>query len=750
MTTFAVIPLMFATIASDVPPDNLGAFGSAKWIAVEKERGCNPAFAREFVVPQAPISATLRICGLGYQIATLNGRRVGEVELDPVPSDYRRRVYYSSFDVSNLIRPGTNRLEVLLGHGWYDFVERDEWQFDKASWRDRPKLIARLMLEFCDGSTEDVVTDCRWRRIGSPVRYDAVRSGIEEDGPVEEIDDPVAVVQGPPGRLMESGCPPTKVIRRLKPIHKKPLGGGSWLLDFGEEIAGRVRIRMRGLLRGDLVKVRYDERIGVDFTPATNRVIDAYFKDHSREIQTDYHHASGFDIEEFSPRFTYKGFRYVLVTGARTPIQDDDVVAEELRTSFRVTGNFECSDAEFNALMNMADRSYCANFVNGVPTDCPQREKNGWTGDANAACEFALYRYDNVSACLKWLRDVVDAQGVDGQIPGIVPTSGWGYFRFGTIWDGAIVEIPYKIYRYRGGLSILKEFYPAMKLSVDGRLRTQVRHGGTLDEGPGDWCSPGRATTNALVATAWFYGTVKTLAKVAAILKRPEDASRYEHASELLRESYNRAFYEGGGVYSGRTQTAQALSIHFGLVPEYDLDAARNVLLDTIHSANDHFDCGLIGFCTIFRVLGESGHADLAYKMLMQRTRPSFLAQRKIGATSLWEDFDDGFSRCHVMFADFAAWAYAYLAGIRNVEDGFCRCMIAPNAISSLDYVNAKMETPHGIISSSWRRENGGVRYMFSVPDGTCATILLPGTSELQVQSGSHEYFVAMERELGE
>ena len=720
-----------------------GDFGAARWIAVSQKRGCNPAFAREFVLTQKAVRATLNICGLGFQLTTLNGRRVGDRELDPVPSDYRRRVYFSKFDVTDFLKDGTNRIEVLLGRGWYDFAENDVWHFDKSPWRGCPKLIARLVIDFADGERGEVVTDGRWRRIGNPVWYDAVRSGMEEDGPVEEIDDPVAIVEGPTGRLEEYRCPPTKVVRLLKPTKMKSLGDGRWLFDFGEEIAGRIRLKMRGLRRGDVVDIRYDERIGDGFVPATNRVIDAYFKDTSREMQSDRHHAQGLDAEEFAPRFTYKGFRYALLTGAVEPIQDGDVIAEEMRTSFPVTGCFECSDANFNALMDMADRSYCANFVNAVPTDCPHREKNGWTGDANAACEFGQLRYDSTATYVKWLRDVVDAQADDGQVPGVVPTSGWGYSRYGSIWEGVIVEMPFTLYRYRGDISVLAEFYPAMRRSVDERLDHQVRKDGTLDEGPGDWCAPGRTTTNALVSTAWFFGTVKALASISEKLGHYSDAARYRMAAESLRKSYNKAFYEGGGAYFGRTQTAQSLALYFGLVPDCDRDLAFGVLLDSIRASDDHIDCGLLGLCTIFRVLAESGRADIAYKMLMQRTRPSFRALRDIGATALWEDFDDGFSRCHVMFADFAAWAYAYLAGIRGVEDGFRRVTLAPMAIDALGYVRASVETPHGTLKSDWRREKAGVRYVFFVPEGVCATIRLPGVSVAQVQTGRHEYFVA-------
>ena len=738
----AILSVAFAGVAAGTPLDSADAFGSAVWIGAARERKCNPAFAKAFNLPCSPSKAELSVCGLGYSITTINGHRVGDSELDPVQSDYGHRLYYSRFNVAEIVKPGTNRIEVLLGRGWYDFSERDEWWFDKAAWRGRPKLIARLRLEFADGAVDEVVTDESWRRVGSPVIYDAVRSGIEEDGPVEEIDDQVAVVERPKGLLAECPCPPTKVMRKLRPVRMRPLGGGSWLFDFGEEIAGRVRLRLRGLRRGDLVKVRHDERIGADFTPATNRVIDAYFKDHTREIQTDYHHASGLDVEEFAPRFTYKGFRYVLVTGAREQVADVDVIAEEMHTAFRTTGSFECSDADFNAMVQMADRSYRANFVNGVPTDCPQREKNGWTGDANAACEFAQYSYDNTAAYLKWLRDIVDAQRSDGQLPGIVPTSGWGYSNYGTIWDGAIVEIPNTLYRYHGDISVVREFYPAMKKSVDGRLRMQMRPDGTLDEGPGDWCSTGSVTTNALVSTAWFYGTVKTLASIARKLGEFEDAMRYDSAAVALRESYNKAFYLGGGAYVGRTQTAQALSLHFGLVPEKDRELAFDRLLDSIRRADWHFDCGLLGFCSVFRVLGDGGRADVAYRMLTQRTYPSFIKQRNAGATALWEDFNDGFSRCHVMFADFVAWAYAYLAGIRCIEDGFERFLLAPQVVDSLNYVTTKMTSPRGTVVSSWKREKAGVRYSFVVPAGSRASVRLSGRSEAIVSNGLHEFFV--------
>ena len=723
-------------------PEAKNDFGDAKWIGGSVPTDAPPAFRRVFSVEGGVRRAEMAICGLGYSLAELNGRRVGERELDPVPSDYSRRVYYSTYDVTDLIRPGTNVLSVLLGRGWYDFHERDEWNFDKAPWRGEPKLRLRLTVEGLDGQCAEIVTDGSWRQVGNPVRYDSVRSGIEEDGPAPELDAPVKIVEGPSGQLLPAPCAPTKVVRRLRPVRTRDLGDGRWLFDFGEALAGRVRLTLRGQRTGDVVTVRYDERVGEDFTPATNRVIDAYYKGVGRNFQTDIHHASGADVETFAPRFTYKGFRYALVTGVRRPPDADGVVAEVLQTAFETTGSFSCSSSALNGLMALADRSYRANWANGVPTDCPHREKNGWAGDVNLAATFGLYAYGNSAGYVKWLRDFADSQREDGTLPGIAPTAGWGYDGHGSVWEGAILDIPYELWRFTGSEDALREFFPAMVRNFDLRLRARVAGTGKglVDEGCGDWCSIRKPQTdNTFVSSAWMYGNLVRLAFVAGLVGDAEARRRYEDRARQLRADFNAAYYRGDGTYSVDDETACALVLEMGLVPETDRTVAERRLVRSVEAAGCHLTGGVLCLKTILRALSKAGRSDLAYGLLVNETEPSpFASWLKRGATTLWEDFDDGFSRCHVMFADYAAWAYEYLAGIRDPQNGFRTFTLAPEPIPQLDHVTASLKTPKGIVRSHWERKDGRVFFRFVIPAGAKANVRF-GETHAEYGEGSYE-----------
>ena len=469
-------------------------FGGRLHRTVEK---ASPAFRRTFKVGKPVHDAVLHICGLGFYEAFLDGRRIGKKVLDPAPTDYDDRVLYSTYEVGDLLsRPGEHSLDVLVGRGAFDVHVPDVWHIDKSPWRATPCLIAQLEITCADGSNDRVVTDGQWRQVGSPILWDDLREGeIAAPGLAPQIDLPAVETVGPTGRLEAMPLPGAEKTEALKPVSMRRLDGGNWVFDFGQNMSGWARMRLEGLARGDVVTVQYGEKLGDGGHVATEGN-DMFFRyPHSvlrlsgGWLHRDRFVASGASVETYEPKFSYKGFRYAEVGGLREPPCQKDVEAYQINTAFRPAGSFECSSDLLNRIHRLFVRAYMSNFTDGVPTDCPQREKNGWTGDAQLAAEMGQYCFENTAGYEKWCRDIVDAQLPDGGIPRLVPFSGWGPQGGGPAWDCAVAVVPWTLYRYRGDRRILEETYPTLRRYIEWG-EAKLNENGLADYGFGDWCAP--------------------------------------------------------------------------------------------------------------------------------------------------------------------------------------------------------------------------------------------------------------------
>ena len=676
---------------------------------VTREEIASPAFAKEFTVKKPVAAAILHVTGVGFYEASLNGRKVGDKVLDPSPTAYDKRVLYSTYDVGSALKPGANTLKVLVGHGWYDVRSIAVWNFDVAPWRDFPRMIAQLELTYTDGSRETVVSDGSWRQVESPVGYDCIREGEvigahnpkQPDFAAREIR--TAEVPAPKGSLVAENCPGAKVMREIAPkaIHVFP--DGTYVVEFPENFAGWIRMDVRGQKQGDVLVIRYDERVNKDFSPARSsapdglhtfrgklrepdagaatRRIDCHFRYTASqgvcatgaEFQTDRFVSSGAEVERYEPRFTYNGFQYVVLKGLRTAPRKEDIAGCVVHTDFPTIGSFACSDETFNTLMRMGDRAYRSNFADGYPTDCPHREKNGWTGDASIASELAQYCYENTAAYEKWLNDIMDSQLANGDISGIVPTSGWGYrWGNGPAWDSAMPVIAWNLWCYRGDRRALDAVYPALKRYVD--FTSKRARGNLVRHGIGDWNHVDRKHVPSveLTSSCYYRQAAAILSRIAAIKGLADDAARYAKLAEDVKKAINAKFYKGNGVYDNGRQTAQAFPLAFGVVPESERNAVAAKLVESVEKEGCHVDIGLLGSKHVFRALSRIGRTDLAFKMLTNSTKPSPVEWIQKGGTTLWEDWGDGASRNHIMFGDFMAWAYQYLGGIQLRGDSRC------------------------------------------------------------------------------
>ena len=669
---------------------------AARWIGAPGNG--TPAFEADFAVTGAVRSAELLIAAPGFYEAYLDGAKIGDRVLDPSPTDFTKRVLFARLPVA--LTPGHHTLRLVLGHGWYDQRSTSAWNNDRDRWRAEPCARAELHVTATDGSRLTVATDRTWRQVASPLAWDDLREGeIVDPGrvlPRPGLGAAAVEVKGPAGRLVEMTHPPARVVREI-PVKKSWRVKNGWMLDFGENLSGWCRMTFAGGKRGDIVTVRYDERIRPDGEPTTRverrdvprrnrmelwpdraRVLDCYvFAVGSTNVlaggiaQQDRFVLTGGGSDVYAPRFTYHGFRYVWVRGVDAC---PHAVACEVRTDFAKRTLPDCGDADVDALVRMAVRSYESNFTDGVPTDCPHREKNGWTGDASAACEFAQYAFDNTEAYLKWIGDLVDAQRDDGAIPGVVPSGGWGWtedgkYGYGPVWDGVIAYLPWMIYVYRDDDRGLRRAYPALKRYV-AHVEKNLDGKGLVRFGLGDWITCGHYTDQRFCGTAYYYGLLQIAEKTARLHGETAAAADYARLAERVKRDFNRAFYHGDGRYADGYQTQQALPLTFGLCPPDARDAVAAKLVEAVHAAGDRIDFGLVGSKHVFRALSAGGHTDLALKMLKDRAKPSFLHWRDAGSSTLWEDWETGFSRNHVMFCDFAAWACQYLAGRRLPPGG--------------------------------------------------------------------------------
>ena len=755
----------------------------ARWIGPNRIELVSPAFEKRFAVSGKVARATLHVTGVGFYEARLNGLKVGDKVLDPSPTEYRKRVLYSTYLLDDALRQGDNILTILVGHGWYDVRSDCHWKFNRAPWRDVPRTLAQLEIEYADGRREVVVTDGSWQQVASPVAFDCIREGEVVGVPPAAVKGrallplPAAEMPAPEGRLVAEAQPGAKVMRTIRPTAIHASTGGLYVVEFPEDLAGWVRLRLRGQRCGDVVTIRYDERINAGFTPAVrtfgdahvrearpdpqDRRVDCYFHDPAASdivlpgggFQTDRFVCSGAAEETYEPRFTYSGFRYALISGLRTPPTADDVVACEVRTAFDVTGSFESSDATLDALVRMADRAYRSNFTDGVPTDCPHREKNGWTGDASLVCEMAQYLYENTAGYEKWLGDLLDAQRPKGDLPAIVPTAGWGYdWGTGPVWDSALWVIPWNLYCYRGDREALSRAYPALKRYL-GYLSGRLDKDGLFRGGLGDWVAPNQkeAPSARFVESAYAYQAFRVAVCMARRLGAADEARAFAERASEVRTALRKRFLRADGVWDNGGQTAQSLSLTFAF---FDGDVERRnmqtALVRAVERKDGHVDVGVVGMKHLFRALSEAGRSDLALKLLLNETPPSPTVWLKRGGTSLWEDWQDGASRNHAMFGDFAAWAYQCLAGIRLAEGGtpavpdpfepaFRAFTLAPQVVDGLDHVSASTETPYGTIRCAWRRNGESIRLSCTVPAGTTALLRLPNGEGKRLLPGKHE-----------
>ena len=740
----------------------------AQWIndGFDKELRKPPLLRKQFSVKDKKIrSARAYVCGIGYYKLFINGQRVGDRVLDPGYTQFDKRVLYSTYDVTEMLRSGDNAVAAALGNGWYNIQSMAVWRFEKAAWRDRPKLLCEIRIEYEDGTVQTLLSDTSWRAASGAYIFNSLYSGEVYDARLEEagwmlagFDDTKtwkdAIIASAPCDRIEAQCmPPIRVVREINPVSSKDFQGNIRVYDLGENFSGVCRIQLSGE-RGTKVTMRHGELVFDDGRINTGN-IDIYFQreknnmplylDPNEVFQTNTYYLRGDGTEEYTPSFTYHGFRYVEVESDR-PVQIVSLTGLFIHTDVQPVGSFECSDETLNWIVKTTRQSYLSN-LHSIPTDCPQREKNGWIADGYIALDLALLNFDGITLYEKWLRDFEDNQRPAGNISGIIPSWGWGFDDWiGPVWDASMFIIPATLYKYYGDRRVIEQMWPVCVKYLE-YLKTKEKDG-MLAYGLGDWVYYKTYTNNIYTSTAFYYLDNVLMARFAEMLGK--NSAPYRAKAETFRQLINDKFFDPKTLlYAGGTQAGQAVALALGLVPEGLEQGVADKLVEMIRNNGHNLDFGMLGSKYVPAMLAKYGYAEDAYLMIANPVAPSWAYWKTLGLTALPEtwvmdkDFKDA-SLNHVFLGDVSAWMVNTIAGI-NIEelpDGTCSMVIKPHFLENLQWAKAEYRSPKGMIRSSWQREGNKIRLKVTIPGNTLAKIYV-GSKEVKAGSGNHEFVIA-------
>ena len=749
-----------------------------------------PLMRKEFSFDKKVSRARVYVSGLGYYELYLNGARVGDRVLDPGWTSYAKRVLYSTYDVTEQLKRGSNALGLMLGNGWFDPLPLRMW--GQLNLREHltvgePRAIAQLVVEFTDGTAQRIVTDTSWKTAAGPMLRNSVYLGEVYDARKElrgwdrpGFDDthwePAATAE-PLGPLRAQTAPPIRITRTLQPVKITEPKPGIYIFDLGQNFAGWVRLRVHGAA-GARLKLRYGELLYPEGTLNGMTSVCGQIKQGDRDyrydgagaprtaFQQDEYILKGEGEETYTPRFTFHGFRYVEVTavGARTflsarppakPLADRNVRApgaagkvcitklEGLRLNADVTpaGTFACSNERFNRIQQMVLWTELSNLFS-VQSDCPHREKFGYGGDIVAASEMAMFNFDMSSFYAKTVRDLADAVRPNGGFTETAPFVGLSSDGLGGEagpigWGTAHPLLQWQLYQYYGERRLLEEQYPATQRWLT--LLQSCARDGILDNGISDHESL-VPKPRALTGTAFYYLNARLAAQIARELGHQADADADAALAETIKAAFNRRFLQPGtGRYDAGSQACQAFALYLGLVPPEEQERAGEVLArDIVETHQGHLTTGIFGSKFMLNALTGLGRADVAYEMVNQRTFPGWGQMLEAGATTLWEHWefsDNTYSHNHPMFGSVSEWFYKALAGISPAPGavGFDKILIAPQLAGDLKWVKADHDSIRGKIVSDWSRAGDQFKLRVRVPVGATATVLLPAKANAAV-----------------
>lgn len=716
-----------------------------------------PLFRKEFRIGKQVQQALALIAGVGFHELHVNGAKAGDHVLAPAWSNFRATVYYETFDVTGLLKPGANAIGVMLGNGFYNVAGGRYTKYTGSF--GHPRLSMILHVTFADGSTSELSTDDTWRVHDGPVTFSCIYGGEDYDARLEltgwdraGFDDSswarATWNEGPGGLMRAQSSPPIRVQQTLHPVKVTEPKPGTYVYDLGQNFAGWPRIAVRGTAGAQ-----------VRMTPGELLDHSGMVTQRSSGGPTYYTYTlKGSGEEVWSPRFSYYGFRYVQVEGAapaNVP-RHGAAMVEQLEGQFvhldaaRV-GQFSCSNERFNGIHALIDAAVRSNLQH-VLTDCPHREKLGWLEQSYLMGPSLLYNWDLRTFLPKIMGDMREAQLANGFIPDIAPeyvTFGSG-FRDSPEWGSAGILVPWLDWTWYGDRQSLSDSYRAMKAYAT-YLQEQSKEG-LLTYGLGDWydIGPGdpgysQLTPQGITATATYWQDLRVVERTARMLGFESEAGGFAALADATRYAFQRTFYRPAEqIYATGSQTSLAIPLALGLAPENARDVLIGKLAADIHARHDHTSAGDIGYRYVLAALTKAGRGDIVFNMANNSVAPSYAAQLAAGATSLTEAWDanPNSSQNHLMLGHIEEWFYAALAGIRPdpETEGIRHVVIEPQPAGDVRWVKASWEGVRGPVTVDWRVEGSRFLLRCSIPPGMTAEIRLPGGAKHQAGSGMHEF----------
>ncbi len=724
----------------------------AKWISdtFDKEFRKAPLLRKSISLEEKNIkNARLYVSGVGYYEFFINGAHVSDRKLEPGYTHFDKRVLYSTYDVTSMLQHGENVLAAELGNGWLNIQSLSVWEFEKARWRMRPRMIAELRITYNDGTVQTIPTDRTWKTNSGACSFNNLYSGevydarlVHKGWTTPGFDDkkwmPAIEVEAPAKILTSQQMPPIRVVREVKPVSMRKIDDYTYMYDMGENMTGVCRIQVQGPT-GTCVTLAHGELIHDDGTLNQGN-IEIYFKreknglpqhvDPFERIQTDTYFLSGNGMETYEPRFTYHGFRYVEVTSTRPlTLTQESLTGLCMHTDVESVGNFACSNEILNKLVEASCNSYLGNLFS-IPTDCPQREKNGWTADGYVGMDYGLLFYDGITVYEKWMNDFIDNQRERGDLSGIIPSSGWGYADWiGPVWDAALFIIPNNLYKYYGDTRAIEKMWDTCVRYLQ-YLETREKDG-KLTYGIGDWVFYKAKTDTHFTSTAFYWLDNVLMAKFADLTGH--DGTKYRAKADNLKELINNEWFDAEKkMYANGTQAAQSVGLALGLVPEEHAQAVADNLVRMIRDNGHQLDFGMLGSKFVPAMLVKYGYADDAYKMIIRPEAPSWANWIHRGLTTLPETwvldkyFKDA-SLNHAFLGDISAWMMNSLAGINPnpKKPGFAGIIIRPQFIKGISWAKGEYRSVRGLIRSEWKREGNQIELNIIIPANTEAELQL-------------------------
>jgi alpha-L-rhamnosidase len=715
-----------------------------------------PYLRKEFNVTAPVRRAVVYATAQGFLELHINGKRVGDEYFTPGWTDYRKRIYYRSYDVTSMLKKGSNAIGAILGDGWFrgNISLVGQNQYGKLL-----RLKAQLHIDYADGRSETIASDPSWKASFGPIlgsdmqageTYDArlettgwARAGFDEDGwnSVDSGSDIDPVIQAYPG------VPVRKTMERRTVKVSEPTPG-AYVFDLGQNFSGWIRLKVRGNA-GDEVVMRFGEMLNADGTVYTANLRTAR--------ATDTYILKGGGEEVWEPRFTFHGFRYVQITGLSGKPSPEMVTGIVVHSDAPMSSSFECSNPLLNQLHSNIVWGQRSNYLE-VPTDCPQRdERLGWTGDTQVFIRSGCYNQDVASFFTKWIVDLMDTQDGAGTFGEQAPVfHGHG----SPAWADAGVICPWTIYKVYGDIRIVDKHYDAMARFIDYCRKRGLKGPGG---GYGDWLAIGSNTPKNLISAACFAYTTSMMIEIAEQLGKKEDTAKYKTLLQDIRADFQKSFVNADGKIAGDSQTGYCLALHFNLLTDAQRKQAAAHLVNRIEAKDYHLSVGFVGVPLLLPTLTEIGRSDLAYRLIQNKTYPSWGYSIEQGATTIWERWnsytkDQGFgpvgmnSFNHYAYGACSEWMFRSMLGIDTDGAGFKKITMKPQLDRSITWAKGHHDSIYGRIGSDWKIKDGVFEWNITIPANTTATVYLPVKAAADVtvngqklSKADHATFLRME-----